>query len=255
MHAKILLGIDFITDFDWRKKVSVMSLNDICDFVENVHILTSEKGTLFRISSNTLPLNGLYVFFEAGEKVVVKLKEYNRIVRIGINEKPNNFRSRIRGHHCGNIKGSVFRANIGWALLESRDKKPLETYRTKKEYKKQNSGGDLEIEIDDYFSKALTYKAFKIDHDKLAMYEDIMIAAFSIYYQWKTSKNELDIRNWLGKHCYSRQERIKKSGLWNSEGVLLIDKTSISRSGRIDKETISSSKLNMVLADLTQNII
>ncbi|MDH5266627.1 MAG: hypothetical protein OEW62_02985 [Candidatus Bathyarchaeota archaeon] len=78
---------------------------------------------------------------------MIKSKEYNRIVRIGINEKPNNFRSRIRGHYSGNIEGSVFRENVGWALLESRGKKPLETYRIKKNYKKENSGGALELKF------------------------------------------------------------------------------------------------------------
>lgn len=232
-----------------------MSLNDICSFVEDVHILTSEKGTLFSGPSPVLPFNGLYLFFEAGQKVAIKSKEYNRIVRIGINEKPNNFRSRIRGHYNENIEGSVFRENIGWALLESRGKKPLETYITKKNYRKQNSGGALETEISDYLSKAFTYKAFRIDYDKLATYEDIMIAAFRIYYQWKTFKKELDMGNWLGVHSYSLQNKIKRSGLWNSEGVILISELSSFERIEIDEKIVSLPKLNAVLADLAKNIV
>jgi len=230
-------------------------LNDICSFVEDVHILTSEKGTLFRGPSPVLPFNGLYLFFEAGQKVVIKSKEYNRIVRIGINGKPNNFRSRNRGHYNGNIEGSVFRENIGWALLESRGKKPLETYRTKKNYRKQNSGIALERDISDYFSKAFTYKAFRIDYDKLATYEDIMIAAFSIYHQWKTFKKELDMGNWLGELSYSLQNKIKRSGLWNSEGVILISELSSFERIEIDEKTVPPPKLDAVLADLAQNIV
>jgi hypothetical protein len=232
-----------------------VSLSHIRSFVEDVHILTSERGIPFKGPNTTVSLNGLYVFFEIGQKIVIKSKEYTRIVRIGINEKPNNFRSRIRGHYDGNIEGSVFRENIGWALLESRGKKPLETYRTKINYKKENSGGGLEREISDYFSKAFTYKAFRIDYDKLATCEDIMIAAFSIYYQWKVSKNELDTGNWLGQYSYSQQSRIKRSGLWNSEGVLLINGLSLSSSARIEKRLLSSSKLKIVLQDLTQSIV
>jgi len=232
-----------------------MSLNDICSFVEDVHILTSEEGILFRGSSNVLPLNGLYVFFEVGQKIVIRSKEYNRIVRIGINEKPNNFRSRIRGHYNGNIEGSVFRENIGWALLESRGKKPLENYRTKKNYKKQNSGGDLEREISEYFAKAFTYKAFKIDYNKLQMCEDVMIAAFSIYYQWKTFNNELDTKNWLGRHSYSQQDKIKRSGLWNSEGVVLIESFSALDKPVFDERVVSDSKLTALLADMSQLIV
>jgi hypothetical protein len=232
-----------------------VSLNDICSFVEDVHVLTSNKGVLFRGANRDLPLNGLYVFFEAGQKIVIKSREFDRIVRIGINEKGNNFRKRIRGHYQGNIEGSVFRENIGWALLESRGKKPHETYRTKKNYKKQNSGGALEREISDYFSNAFTYKAFKIDYDKLKTYEDVLIAAFSVYYQLKAFKKELDMENWLGRYSQSQQNRIKRTGLWNSEGVLLISESSLSSSVQIAEKTISLSELNMVLRDLTQNIV
>ena len=236
-------------------EVMGVSLYDICSFVEDVHILTCEKGTLFRGPSAVLPVDGLYVFFEVGQEIVIRSREFNRIVRIGINEKPNNFRSRIREHYNGNIEGSVFRENIGWALLESRGKKPLETYRTKKNYRKQNSGGDLEREISNYFCKAFTYKAFKIDYDELETYEAIMIAAFSIYYQLKTFKKELDVGNWLGKHSYSLHDKIKRSSLWNSEGVMLMDELSLSGRVQIDEKTVPLSKLNRVFEGLTRNII
>jgi len=232
-----------------------MSLNSICSFVEGVHVLVSEKGVLFRGPSSLLPLNGLYVFFEAGQKVMIKSREYNRIVRIGINEKPNNFRSRIRGHYNGNIEGSVFRENIGWALLESYGKKPLESYRTKKNYRKQNSGCALEKEVSDYFSKSLTFKAFKIDYEKLATYEKTLIAAFSIYYQYKIFQKELDLENWLGLLSYSKQDRIKRSGLWNSEGVILIGEPFSLDRIEIDEQKLSSPKLDAVMASLTQNIV
>src|SRR4030042_5238089 len=132
-----------------------MLIADICGLAENLHLLTAEKGTLLSGPIDWLPLDGLYFFFEAGQRIPIKSRECDRIVRIGINEKPNNFRKRIRGHYRGNIEGSVFRENIGWASLDADGKKPLENYRTKKSYKKQNSGGPIEKGISDYFSKAL----------------------------------------------------------------------------------------------------
>ncbi|MEM2002764.1 MAG: hypothetical protein QXT77_08980 [Candidatus Methanomethylicaceae archaeon] len=63
-----------------------MSMGDIIRFVEDIHFLTSNKGMLFRGPSDSLPLNGLYMFFEAGQKIIINNKDYNRIVRIGINE-------------------------------------------------------------------------------------------------------------------------------------------------------------------------
>lgn len=227
-----------------------MFFADICRFVEAVHVLTSEKSTLFKSPSVILPLNGLYVFFESGQKITIDSREYDRIVRIGINEKPDNFRSRIRGHYSGSIEGSVFRENVGWALLDHDGKNPRETYGTKKNYKRQNSGGALEREISEYFSKAFTYKAFRIDYDKLATYEKIMIAAFSVYYQLKGFKNGLNTANWLGRHSYSQRDKIRRSGLWNSEEVILL-----SGEQTIDEGIISSSKMNAVLDDLVRRIV
>jgi len=138
--------------------------------------------------------------------------------------------------------------------LEFSGKKPHETYRTKKNYRKQNSGSALEREISDYFSKAFTYKAFKIDYDRLTTCEGILIIAFSVYYQLRSLKNELDMGNWLGQYSYSQRNRIKRSGLWNSEGVLLANESSLSH-GIIGRETISLARLNIVSEDLVRNII
>lgn len=101
-----------------------ITLQDICNFVERIHILTSAKGTLFKEPNTRLPNNGIYVFFENNQKIFIRSREVDRIVRIGINEKPNNFLKRLRGHYKGNIRGSIFRANIGWSLLEYQGKIP-----------------------------------------------------------------------------------------------------------------------------------
>ena len=232
-----------------------MSLRDVCDFVEDVHVLTSEKDTLFRGPNSVLPLNGLYVFFETGQRITIKSKEYNRIVRIGINEKPNNFGNRLRGHYRGNIEGSVFRENIGWALLDADGKKPRENYKTKCNYRKQNSGGALEKGISDYFSKALTFKAFRLDNHKLASYEKTLIAVFSIYYQYKLFRKELNLGDWLGLHSYSRLDRIRRSGLWNSEGVVLVDYLSSLEAAKVVHGGISDLTLKDLIVVLIHSII
>lgn len=223
--------------------------------MEDVHILTFEKGSLFAGPNSTLPLNGLYFFFETGQKIAIRSKEYSRIVRIGINEKLNNFRKRIRGHYRGNIEGSVFRENMGWALLDANGKRPLQNYRTKSNYRIQNSGGPLERDISDYFSKALTFKAFKFDYHKLASYEETLIAAFSFYYQYKLFKKELNLGDWLGLYSYSRQHRIKRSGLWNSEGVVLVDSYSSLETAKVVHEGVSNSILKNIMVDLSSNIL
>jgi hypothetical protein len=227
--------------------------------MEEVHLLISKKGRLFHAPDPNLPLNGVYLFFEKGQKLSITNQQYDRVVRIGINEKPNRFRDRVRGHYRGNIEGSVFRENVGWALLETSGKKPKETYGTKKQYRLRNSGGPLEEDISKLFSTEFTFKAFDIDFEKLYSYESTLLAAFSIYYQWRRLGKQLDLRNWLGLHSYSRRHKIKRSGLWNCEGVILIGSIEPLTLERppvdFNFQMLSKSNLNTVFADLSQKLV
>jgi hypothetical protein len=226
-------------------------LKEICQFVEEIYKLISDEGTLFYGPINVLPPNGIYLFFEKGQKILMGNREFDRVVRIGINEKPNNFGKRIREHYRGNIKGSVFRENIGWALLERYGYEPKNLYKTKANYKKQCSGGPLETLISKYFSEALTFKAFAIQYEKLVEYEKILTMTFSIRYQYKIWRGELDIKNWLGLYSYSRRDKIKKSGLWNCENVILINnfETLMKLNG------LSIHSFEKVLRELSQKIV
>ncbi|RLI43955.1 hypothetical protein DRO69_08490 [Candidatus Bathyarchaeota archaeon] len=229
---------------------------EVSQFIEEIYALVSMKGTPFNEPNLFLPLNGIYFFFERGQKIMIGDREFDRIVRIGINEKPNNFRKRIRGHYKGNIEGSVFRENVGWALLERANKKPKIVYRTKKNYKKQNSGGPIEDLINRYFSKAFTFKVFAIDYQKLAIYERTLIAAFSIYYQYKIWNGEMTLKDWLGYYSYSRKDKIKRSGLWNSEGVILVNSFKpLSFETKFETRILSLSLLHSIRKDLIQNLI
>ncbi|MEM2506002.1 MAG: hypothetical protein QXF61_03025 [Nitrososphaeria archaeon] len=229
-------------------------LEDICQFIEKIYELISAKGNLFSGPNSKLPINGIYFFFEKGQKIRIEDNEYDRVVRVGINEKPNNFVRRINDHYKGNIKASVFRENIGWALLERAGFKPKIVYKTKKNYKMQNSGGPLERTISEYFSENLTFKAFSIDYDKLKEYEKLLTGAFSIYYQYKIWKKELDIKNWLGSYSYSQGNKIKRAALWNSENVILV-KTFEPLSFENDITKFSTVKFRTVLNDLLQGIV
>ena len=218
--------------------------------------MVSTKGTLFNGPHPRLPSNGIYFFFEKGQKITINGKEYDRIVRIGINEKQGNFRKRIRGHYKGNIEGSVFRENIGWALLERDGIKPREIYKTKRRYKQANSGGPLEEKISKYFSETLTFKAFAIDHEKLAAYEETLIAVLSIYYQYKIWRKELKLGNWLGLYSYSRKDKIRRSGLWNSNNVVLVKSfIPLLFETKAHLSNFSTDFLNIILRDLSQNIV
>jgi hypothetical protein len=231
-------------------------LEDICQFIEKIYELIYVKGTLFIGPNNMLPLNGIYFFFERGQKIRIKNGEYDRVVRVGINEKPNNFIRRINDHYKGNIKASVYRENVGWALLERAGLKPKMVYKTKKNYKSQNSGGPLEKTISEYFSQNLTFKAFSIDYTKLKEYEKILTGAFSIYYQYRIWKKELDIKDWLGAYSYSQGNKIRRGALWNSENVILVKTFQpLSFETSIDVGNFSTIKFKMILSDLLQGIV
>lgn len=71
--------------------------------------------------------NGIYIFFENGEKY----HGYDRIVRVGTDTGQNNLKSRLIQHYLTKNKDrSIFRKNIGRAML-NRDGNPLLDYWNK----------------------------------------------------------------------------------------------------------------------------
>src|SRR5678815_2344808 len=71
-----------------------------------------------------IPLNGIYIIFENGEKY----KNLDRIVRVGTHTGNNQLRSRLNQHFVKENKNrSIFRKNIGRCLLnkEGSDYLPL----------------------------------------------------------------------------------------------------------------------------------
>ena len=242
---------------DRRRLFSKLRLNleHIHNFVEKFYPAMSRKGTRFTGPQSNLPLNGIYIFFERGQKITINSGEHSRIVRVGINEKPNNFRKRISGHYRGNIEASVFRENVGWSLLETQGQRPRLNYRTKKAYKKHNSGGALEKQISRYFAENLIFKAFNLDHGDLALYERILLAALSLYYQQRIRNNTMTFGSWLGLNSHSRGDRIRKSGLWNSKEVVLLDHLVSDRKKAEFIQQINETQLELILNDMIDNIV
>ena len=69
--------------------------------------------------------NGVYIFFEKGEKY----HGMDRIVRVGTDTGQNNLRRRIKQHLLGSNKDhSVFRKNIGRAFLNKKGNYELLQY-------------------------------------------------------------------------------------------------------------------------------
>lgn len=58
--------------------------------------------------------NGIYIFFENGEIY----KDLDRIVRVGTHRSDNRLKNRLRDYSKPNKDGSIFRKNIGRAILK-----------------------------------------------------------------------------------------------------------------------------------------
>ncbi len=174
----------------------IQQFDDLISYLENLPIK--------KWPDDNIPLNGIYLFYEKGEKINGK----PRIVRVGINTEDGNFKKRIHSHYKGSHKNSVFRKHVGYAILGQEgvnDKIRNEWYNEKGKFK------DMEHNVDRYFNGSFTYKTIEIAQKNLrSQIEQQWIQLLSFHPKNKPSKT------WLGKYG---KEPISSSGLWNINHV------------------------------------
>lgn len=161
-----------------------------------------------------IPMNGIYVIFEKGEKY----KYWDRIVRIGTHTGDNQLRSRLKQHFVKENKNrSIFRKNIGRCLLNRDDNPYLQIWdldTTSQENKIKNRHlinkpfeKNLEKQISQYIQDNLSFTIFEVNtKDRRLFWESKLISTLSVYSDIKPSNN------WLGH--FSPKEKIRKYGLW-----------------------------------------
>ena len=184
----------------------------ICD---NIHDFANALPRFsYPFDSSKLPENGVYVFFENGEKY----KGKDRITRVGTHTGDGNLRMRIEQHLCNENKDrSVFRKNIGRALLNKENNPFLEQWNldltTKAAKEKYASKIDakkiqeIESRVSEYMRNNFSFAVFAIDgKEERLRYERFLIKGISACKECKPSGN------WLGLH--SPIEKIRKSGMW-----------------------------------------
>jgi hypothetical protein len=174
------------------------------------------------------PKRGVYFFREPGE-LRPDTGEGPRIVRVGTHAlktgSVTKLWTRLSQHKGqlstggGNHKGSIFRLLVGAALI-SRDGRAFPTWGVGNTAKGDVKEGELALERD--VSKVIGSMAFlwiSIDDEagpdsRRGYIERNSIALLSNY-----RKPPLDppSQKWLGCHC--NRERVRKSGLWNSNHV------------------------------------
>lgn len=187
-------------------------MSNLC---HQLHQLFANSARLrFPFAANSLPKNGIYVLFEAGELA----HGTDRIVRVGTHTGQNQLPSRLNQHFVKENKDrSIFRKNIGRAILNGRNdpflaqwELDLTTREAKNKYgatvallKLQN----VEKEVTGTIQRNFSFVVFRVDHkEERLRWESRMISTISLCNDCRPSAN------WLGLH--SPKMKIHQSGLW-----------------------------------------
>jgi len=154
--------------------------------------------------------NGIYIVFEKGEKY----RNLERIVRVGTHDSPERLKGRLKNHFFDENKdGSIFRKNIGKAILNRRHDDylftwSLDTSKTENyKYVNQQKQIAIEKEVSDYLRSNFSFTCFEVVNQVLRLrLEKAIIATLNLQNDFYPSKE------WLGQ--FSPVEKIRESGLW-----------------------------------------
>lgn len=159
--------------------------------------------------------NGIYIVFEQGEMY----HGLPRIVRVGTHTSPNRLRQRLRDHFVReNHNGSIFRKNIGKALLNQAHDPYLSTWSldtSKPPYLGQEDPireREIEQAVSSYLRSRFTFSVFQVDTPEQRLrLEAGMIASLHRAPDFGPSES------WLGL-SYPEWE-IRQSGMWLKQGL------------------------------------
>ena len=168
----------------------------------------------FPFNENEIPLNGIYILFEEGEKC----NGLDRIVRIGTHTGKDQLRSRLKQHFINENKDrSIFRKNIGRALLSMRNDNyskiweiDFTTRKNKEKYShllRLDYQNKIEKEVSRIIQDKFSFIVIEeLNKETRMMLESKIISEISICEKCNPSST------WLGQ--YSTKDKIRESGLW-----------------------------------------
>lgn len=164
--------------------------------------------------------NGIYILFEKGEYY----KNLKRVVRIGTNRTQGRFYRRLNDHYVANNKdGSIFRKNVGIAILNKRNDQYLDVWQedtsNRQKFKKENPDKlddkyqkKVEDEVSNYIINNIFFTYFEVENKEVRLeLEKKLIASI-----WR-DKFFKPSDKWLG--MYSTKNAIRESGLWLIQGL------------------------------------
>lgn len=210
---------------DWPSEIERLirltrqpDLNEVS--AEQIHIYVNSMPRYSYESLASIPFrNGIYIMFEQGES----LYGVDRIVRVGTHVSEGRLVNRLVDHFNKEDKnGSIFRKNIGRALLNQRndtyiriwnlDTRKQDVYLAYKESINAEKESQLEREITEYIRKNITFTCIgaNTEQDRLR-FEEGLISALNHDPTFKPSLR------WLG--LSSPVDDIVKCGMWLRQGL------------------------------------
>lgn len=206
---------------DLQRFYELMAQLDSC--IEGKHLLRDCHGRM------NWPLRGVYFFFEDGE---VRGQSGNgpRVVRVGTHALKSGSRTslwkRLSQHKGvalsggGNHRGSIFRLIVGTALLE-RDGLTSESWDNRKSTAPREMRL-AEQHIEQLVSGVIGAMPFLwLDVGDVPGAESergiIERGSIALLSNWQKEPIDLPSPSWLGNYC--NRERVRASGLWNSNHV------------------------------------
>ena len=159
--------------------------------------------------------NGIYLVFEEGETY----RGMPRIVRVGTHTSTDRLRQRLKDHFVReNHNGSIFRKNIGKALLNQTGDPYLPTWSldtSRFPYKgMEDPHREREVEqaVSRYLRTHMTFSAFEVEtQEQRLRLEEGIIASLHQTEDFQASSA------WLGR--FSPEKEIRESGMWLKQGL------------------------------------
>jgi len=191
--------------------------------------LTSAEETCARIhaalsslplrrSTDGVPSDGLYFFYEDGE--INSHGSGPRIVRVGNHPRSvGGLRNRLRNHYSGNKNGSVFRKLLGGAHIRRRNPcdpcllpEPGQGHWEQHGKRTCSRCKPVEQEVSRLLRERFSFRCVRIvgrtERNRL---EQALIASLARCPKCEASAS------WLGRYAYS--PRVQQSVLWNSDFI------------------------------------
>ena len=192
-------------------------MSEICEQLH--HLFNTLPRHRFPFDESEIPLNGIYVLFEKGERA----HGVDRIVSVGTHTGENRLRSRLKQHFINENKDrSIFRKNIGRAILQ-REKDPCLkqwdwdlTTRKAREHclplLDEDKQRQIEEAVTERVQQNFSFVAFPVNSKEERLeWKTKIISTVSWCEICRPSST------WLGLH--SPKDKIRKSGLWLENGL------------------------------------